>query len=267
MPHGFADRVLTISREPVDAGAYEEVGGKIICGAKQLVDVTFPVTDVNAANRIVEKFSRLAHILQPAPAFLFLNRYARGIDMTLELRSPLELLPCPEFHCSQAKWQSIGSDSKARMHQDAALRERLSRAPAVFPRAQGRLARVADEFGTLALVRECGRVLQDKHWPIGGLHTLGASLEMSAQDIVFADTVIGQKPVRSLGRSPVLTGERDRLPHAVPQLLEQACKAAAQPGVLEFASLDFQIQPRMIIRVSLAGHPACVWNVTYARLI
>ena len=267
MPHGFADRVLTISREPVDAGTYEEVGGKIICGAKQLVDVTFPLTDVNAANRIVEKFSRLAHILQPAPAFLFLNRYARGIDMTLELRSPLELLPCPEFHCSQAKWQSIGSDSKARMHQDAALRERLSRAPAVFPRAQGRLARVADEFGTLAPVRECGRVLQDKHWPIGGLHTLGASLEMSAQDIVFADTVIGQKPVRSLGRSPVLTGERDRLPHAVPQLLEQACKAAAQPGVLEFASLDFRIQPRTIIRVSLAGHPACVWNVTYARLI
>lgn len=78
--------------------------------------------------------------------------------------------------------------------------------------------------------------------------------------------VLGMDLAGSLGRSPVLTGERDRLPHAVPQFLEQACEAAAQPGVLEFASPDFRIEPRTIIRVSLTGHLACVWNVTYARL-
>jgi hypothetical protein len=69
---------------------------------------------------------------------------------------------------------------------------------------------------------------------------------MSTQDIVFADAVIGQNPVRSLRRSPVLTGERDRLPHTAPQLLEQALEATAQPGILELASLDFQIEPRTI---------------------
>ncbi|WP_233838699.1 hypothetical protein [Paraburkholderia sp. ZP32-5] len=110
MLHGFGDRVLPISREPVDAGTHEEVGAQIVCGAKQLVDVAFPVADVNAAHGIVEKLSRLPHIFQPAPAFLFLNRYARGINMTLKLRSPLELLSRPEFHRSQPKWQSIRSD-------------------------------------------------------------------------------------------------------------------------------------------------------------
>lgn len=76
------------------------------------------------------------------------------------------------------------------MHQDAALREWLSRTRTVFPRAQGRLARVADEFGALALVRECGRVLQDEHRPVGSLHTFSARLEMPAQDIVFVDALV-----------------------------------------------------------------------------
>jgi hypothetical protein len=57
MLHGFEDRVLTISREPVDAGTHEKVGAEIVCGAKQVIDVAFPVADVDAAHRIVEKFS------------------------------------------------------------------------------------------------------------------------------------------------------------------------------------------------------------------
>ncbi|MFP4897474.1 hypothetical protein, partial [Paraburkholderia sp. EG304] len=69
--------MLTVSREPVNAGTHKEVGAKIVCGAKQLVNVAFPIADVNATHRIVEKLGRLAHILQPSPAFLFLNRYAR----------------------------------------------------------------------------------------------------------------------------------------------------------------------------------------------
>ncbi len=83
------------------------------------------------------------------------------------------------------------------MPQDAALRERLSRTHA-FSRTQGRLARVADEFGTLPLVRESGLVLEDKHRPIGGLHSFSARLEMPAQDSVFADAVVRQKPYAAL---------------------------------------------------------------------
>ncbi|MGF6547210.1 hypothetical protein QFZ96_002281 [Paraburkholderia youngii] len=64
-----------------------EVGAQIVCGAKQLADAAFSVADANAAHRVVEKLSRLTHILQPAQAFLFLNRYARGIDMTQKLGS------------------------------------------------------------------------------------------------------------------------------------------------------------------------------------
>jgi hypothetical protein len=40
------------------------------------------------------------------------------------------------------------------MHQDAALCERLLQAPAILSRSERPLARVADEFGALPLVRE-----------------------------------------------------------------------------------------------------------------
>ncbi|MBB5421785.1 hypothetical protein HDG40_008002, partial [Paraburkholderia sp. JPY158] len=31
--------MLTVSREPVNAGTHKEVGAKIVCGAKKLVNV------------------------------------------------------------------------------------------------------------------------------------------------------------------------------------------------------------------------------------
>jgi hypothetical protein len=100
------------------------------CGRSRFSSA-FPIADVNAAHRVVEKPSRLAHVLKPAPAFLFLNRYARGIDMALKLRSPLELLSRPHLHRRQAKWQSVGADGETRM-QDAALRAWLSPTHAAF---------------------------------------------------------------------------------------------------------------------------------------
>lgn len=83
---------------------------------------------------------------------------------------------------------------------------------------------------------------------------------------MFAHAVVVQEPVGSLSRSPVLTRERNILSHAVPQLFRQDRKAAAQSGVLELAPPDFQIEPRLIVRLSLAGHLAYAWGITSARL-
>jgi hypothetical protein len=153
------------------------------------------------------------------------------------------LLSRPELHRRQAKWQSVRGDNKTRMHEDAALREWLAWTRPILSCSQGRLAGVPDEFGTLSLLRECGRILQDEYRPAGGLDVFGARLEMPRQNVVFTDSVVRQKPVGSLGRSPALARERDSPSHSVPQLLKQNCEAATQPGVLEFAPLDFQIQP------------------------
>jgi hypothetical protein len=95
----------------------------------------------------------------------------------------------------------------------------------------------------LALIEEGRGVLQNQYRAGGCRETRRTRSEMSAQNIVLADTVVGQKPVSGLGRRPVLAGKGDGLPHAGPKLLRQDREAPMQPGVLKIASLDFQIAP------------------------
>jgi hypothetical protein len=72
---------------------------------------------MNAMGRLTEQHVRLPHVLWRAPALLLLNRYARGVDVPLELGAPLELLSRPELHRSQTQWQTVGCSHQTRMHE------------------------------------------------------------------------------------------------------------------------------------------------------
>lgn len=53
--HLICDGVLTIAREPVDAGSNEKVCAQIVRRAKQFVNVAFPIANVNATHWIAEQ--------------------------------------------------------------------------------------------------------------------------------------------------------------------------------------------------------------------
>ncbi|MNL69541.1 hypothetical protein D3C87_1944130 [compost metagenome] len=60
---------------------------------------------------------------------------------------------------------------------------------------------------------------------------------------MLIDIVVGQKPVGSLGVSPVLACERNRASDVAPEFMKQAAQSLAQSRVAEVAAGD------------LAGYP------------
>jgi len=95
--HFIGNRVIPVSGQSIDAGSHQEMRSELVSGAKKLVDVAFAVTDVNAPFRLGDQFGSLLQVLQLSDAFLLLYRYPRWIDLLLECRGFLELLPSPEF--------------------------------------------------------------------------------------------------------------------------------------------------------------------------
>src|SRR5471030_1791831 len=74
------------------------------------------------------------------------------------------------------------------MHQDAALRARLL--PASPLSGSYCVTRVTDEFGMLPFVRKRAGILKYKNRTVGSGKTLCGCLEMSTQNILFADAII-----------------------------------------------------------------------------
>jgi hypothetical protein len=93
------------------------------------------------------------------------------------------------------------------------------------------------------LIGECRGVLQNQYRAGRGRETSRTGIEMPAQDIVFADAVLGEEPVSGLGRGPVLAGERDRLSHSGSRFFQQHSETPPQPGILEIALPDLLVEP------------------------
>lgn len=89
-------------------------------------------------------------------------------------------------------------------------------APLVEPVSRRASAGLTHEFGMLPLIQEDRGVLQNQYRVGCGRETCSTSIKMPAQDIVFANPVFGEEAIGALGRSPVLTGEKDRLSHPAP---------------------------------------------------
>jgi hypothetical protein len=200
--HFVGNRVVPVPRQAVDTGPDQEVRSDLLRHTEKFVDVAFAITDVDASTWIVQKLSRLLQILQPPDAFLPLDGNPRRVDLFLERGGRFECFPSPEFDGRQPERQPLGCYREARMHQDAAHRVR-SQAARLIP-STVYVLRDADRLGTLSLVCEFGRVMQDQNETIRGSDAITGRLKMTGQNVRLADPVIGEKAIGSRGVGPVV---------------------------------------------------------------
>ena len=239
--HFVRNRMAAIAREPIDAGANQEMRAKVSRQAIELVNVTFSVADMDAALWLSKAFDRLPKIIEPAHAFLLFDRHSGRVDLPLERRRPSELLPGPEFHGRQAQRQPLGRHREAGMHQHPADRV-MAQATTLVAAAIDAL-RHADGAHVRALVGELRRVLDQKNRTIGRIAAGTCGREMAAEDIALLDALIGKKPVGRLGVRPVLAGIWNALAHAVADLLQKLAKSSAKTRVFESRFVDLALGP------------------------
>ncbi len=96
------------------------MGSRFLCDAEKLVDIAFPIPNMDAALRFIEERGGLLQILQPADAFLLFDRNPGRVNPLFERVTPLELLSRPELHRRDAEMESLGGDYETGMHQETA---------------------------------------------------------------------------------------------------------------------------------------------------
>ncbi len=95
--HRMRNRMLSVSGQAIHTGAYQEVGLRRLCGAKEFIKIAFAVADVDAVPRVLEGRCGLPQVLQPADAFFFLDRHPGWIDFLLERIATFELFRVQNF--------------------------------------------------------------------------------------------------------------------------------------------------------------------------
>lgn len=197
--YGF-DSGATLTDEPVDGGAHQEPCAERRSRAEQLVDVAFPVPDMDKALGSAKQLRRLAHVFQPADAFLGLNGNARRVDVSLQRRGALAFVAGPKRDGADAQRQPFGRDGKARMHENAAG-DYIARAAVPVTAFDG--VDDADLFWPIAIMAELGCVVEHQQRPVDGLGSFSRRLEMTAQNIVLVDALIGQKTIGRFRIGPI----------------------------------------------------------------
>ena len=158
--HLGRDRMSAVAGEPIDAGANQKVRADVLRQAIELVNVAFPIADMNTAFRLSQAVDRLPKILEPAHAFLLFDRNAGRVDLPLERRRSFELLPRPEFHCRQTQRQPLRRYGETGMHQHSADGV-MAQAAALVATAIDALGH-ADRAHVGALIGELRGVLDEK---------------------------------------------------------------------------------------------------------
>jgi putative transposase len=206
-------------REPVGLHAHQETGLELLRQTEQLVDVALAIADMNAALGRTQQRHRLTQVLEPAVAFLRLDRHPGRVDVPLERPCSLELRARPELRRRQAERRAGERDGQARMHEHAAQREHVGLARPVAPGID-RLGE-ADLARPGTAVDELGRVLQDQDRPLARRNARRGRREVSGEHTVFGDARVVEEAIRRLGRGPVAASHRHGLTRRCRQLLEQ----------------------------------------------
>ena len=196
---------------------------------------------MDAAFGMLEKCGRLPHVFQPAIALLALYGHPRGINLLLQGIAAFELLARPELDRGQSQGQPFGGHRQAGVHQDAANRI-VQRAAFLIP-ARVRLVEDAHPGCVLAMKGEFGGVVQHQDHGCAGGDPLAGGLKMTAQNLRFADSRVGEKPVRCLGVRPILTRPRDAPPDVLRELCQQLPQSRAVACVIELATRQFAFDP------------------------
>ena len=228
LSHCIRDCVVAIASQTVNAGSHQKMGSRRMRRAEQLVDVALAVADVDTSWRFAEKLCGLRQIFKPSHALLLLDGDPRGIDLLLERVGAFELLARPELDGRQSQRQPFGRHRETRMHQDAANRVRPH--PASLVPAAVDAFRRTDEGGLFSLINELRGVMEDQHRSVSCRKTIPCRMEMAAQDVCFADPLIGEEAVGRFGVRPVLANQGNALAHGAPDPLQQLSEIYSQAG-------------------------------------
>jgi hypothetical protein len=196
---------------------------------------------VNTSVGLAKSVDRLTEIFKPSNALLLFDWNAGGVDLSLERRGSLELIPVPEFYGRKTEWKPFQRDRQARMHQNSA--------DGVVAQTPFLVASAIDAFGEpnvmglAALVGELSRVLQQQNGAAAGIVPRASGGEMPAQDIAFLHFAVREKPVGGFGVRPILAREWNRTAHTVAKLPQQIGETASKPGVLKGRLIDLLIAP------------------------
>src|SRR5271163_1103899 len=129
------------------------------------------------------------------------------------------------------------------MHQDSTGRVHSGIASQISF-AVGNALRNPDQFRSVPLIGELGRVVKHENKIVRCRYTLTRGLEMARQNVSFADAMIGKKTVGRLRVRPILANERNTLPYVAADPLQQCAKSLAKPRIPKLAPGDFTINPR-----------------------
>ena len=129
------------------------------------------------------------------------------------------------------------------MHQDSTGRVHSGIASQISF-AVGNALRNPDQFRSVPLIGELGRVVKHENKIVRCRYTLTRGLEMARQNVSFADAMIGKKTVGRLRIRPILANERNTLPYVAADPLKQCAKSLAKPRIPKLAPGDFTINPR-----------------------
>lgn len=117
--HDLRDGGVAVFGQPVDAGADQEIRSQLTGKAEEFIDVALAVADMDAWLRRADQLGREAQIVQPAHAFLLLDRHSRRIDLSRQRLRTLELFSGPEFRCGEPERQTFGCHGEAGMREHA----------------------------------------------------------------------------------------------------------------------------------------------------
>src|SRR5579859_6866905 len=83
----------------------------------------------------------------------------------------------------------------------------------------------ADGLDILSVIVELRCVKKDQNRVIGCGEAISCGLEMPRRKVSFGDAVVGEKTVCRLSVGPVLANQRNALPGAIGELLEEFSKS------------------------------------------
>lgn len=142
----------------------------------------------------IQEVGRLLHILEPTKAFFFFY--------LLKRIAAFKPAACPEPDRRQTQGQPFQSHGQARMHENAAYGLSVGFNVAGF--ATRHSANGTDESGLFALIGKFRGIVQNPHRPLRGAQARACGFEMTPQNVMLVDSIIGKKAIRGLGIGPVL---------------------------------------------------------------
>ena len=239
--HHLGDGRVAVFSQAVDAASDQKAGSEFLRQAEKFIDIAFPITDMYAATGGPRQFGGPAQIVEPAHAFLLVDRHPGGVDLAFQRGGSLELVARPELGRRQAERQPLRRDGKAGMHQQAA--DRMLLMAALLQLSSGRNVCESDLLRCGALEGELCRVLQDQDRAISGPDPQASGRKMALEDLVLTDILVGEEPIGGLRVGPVLKRRGQRRPRSFTYRLQNRPEPAVQPCITQIAFRDFIAHP------------------------